>query len=290
MDQPKIKPEKITKPIQLLAVWFAGLVLLVGLLLTGAKTITIPYWIPGLLTISAVIIIPLFLYFVFLLQTKFRPQMQEDSFYSTYLDRTTNTYVSEVSSDNSIMVIEELQKQILSLSESNKIVLHEIDSLIKSQSQSAPVKIEQIENLLKTTSIDVAKAEEAAINSSFTVWLNRLLSHFEEIRVEIFKKGYDNYAEFQGSSNLPPKEFIVSFGKNVTAEFLRDIIILLRPFGLKGVNAISETFAHKHANNVVIGSYAIKSKTSITSPITDSLIETLNNVNSLESLQKIFKK
>lgn len=36
MAEPEIKPEKITKPIQLLATWLAGLVLLVSILIIGA--------------------------------------------------------------------------------------------------------------------------------------------------------------------------------------------------------------------------------------------------------------
>lgn len=120
MENPKIQPDKITKPIQLLAVWFAGLVLLVGLLLTGAKTITEPIWMVPVLSISAIAIIPIFLYFVFLLQTKYRPQMQEDTYYSKYLDTSTNKTEVIENQHKFNSTIADLQSQIIRLNESNK--------------------------------------------------------------------------------------------------------------------------------------------------------------------------
>ncbi len=86
MSEPQIQPHRITKPIQLLAVWMAGLVLLVGSLLTGARFLMKPDWLPTFLAISAVALVPLFMGLLFLLQTKFRPQLQEDVYYSAYLD------------------------------------------------------------------------------------------------------------------------------------------------------------------------------------------------------------
>lgn len=85
MTEPQIQPHRITKPMQLLAVWMAGLVLLVGAFLGGARLLTKPDWLPTFLAISAVALVPLFLVLLFLMQTKFRPELQEDSFYAPYL-------------------------------------------------------------------------------------------------------------------------------------------------------------------------------------------------------------
>lgn len=49
MGDPQIQPHRITKPIQLLAVWMAGLVLLVGSFLTGARVLAKPDWVPPFL-------------------------------------------------------------------------------------------------------------------------------------------------------------------------------------------------------------------------------------------------
>lgn len=85
MADPQIQPHRITKPIQLLAVWMAALVILVGLFFGAARFLTQPDWLPPLLTIAAVAFVPLFLVALFLLQTKFRPQLQEDAYYAEWL-------------------------------------------------------------------------------------------------------------------------------------------------------------------------------------------------------------
>lgn len=85
MSEPKITPHKITKPIQLLAAWLAGLAIIDGSFLAAAASIQTPTWIPGVLVVASILNVPLFIGSLFLLQTKFRPEMQEDSFYSEYL-------------------------------------------------------------------------------------------------------------------------------------------------------------------------------------------------------------
>ena len=92
MQKNNINPEKITKPLQLLASWLIGLILIVSTLLTAAGTIISPSWLPAFFGISAVAIIPIFLLLIFLLQTKYRPEMQEDSDYAKYLDNNTMTF------------------------------------------------------------------------------------------------------------------------------------------------------------------------------------------------------
>ena len=86
MNPGNIKPEKVTKPIQLLAAWLLGLVLIDTLFLTASASIEQPLWGPNALIIAAIINVPLFLVSLFTLQTKFRPEMQEDTYYSKYLE------------------------------------------------------------------------------------------------------------------------------------------------------------------------------------------------------------
>ena len=84
----KIKSEKITKPIQLLASWLVGLVSINILFLVTALKIT--GWQSTLLIIASIVNVPLFLICIFILQTKFRPELQEDLFYAEYLSKKTN--------------------------------------------------------------------------------------------------------------------------------------------------------------------------------------------------------
>jgi len=88
MAEPQITPHRITKPIQLLAAWLAGLAIVNASFLAGAAAIHEPRWITGVLVLASVANVPLFLLSIFLLQTRYRPQMQEDAFYSKYLEQT----------------------------------------------------------------------------------------------------------------------------------------------------------------------------------------------------------
>ncbi|WP_429156717.1 hypothetical protein [Aeromonas veronii] len=87
MNKDTINPERVTKPIQLLAAWFVALIVVNGSYLAAAQVIVHPTWAAGLLVIAAVLNVPIFIGSLFILQTKFRPQLQEDSYYSEYLNK-----------------------------------------------------------------------------------------------------------------------------------------------------------------------------------------------------------
>ena len=80
-----IQPHTITKPIQLLAAWLFGLIAITGSFLSAAAVIKGPVWLTAILVGAAILFVPLFLFAMFVLQTKFRPEMQEDNYYSEYL-------------------------------------------------------------------------------------------------------------------------------------------------------------------------------------------------------------
>jgi hypothetical protein len=84
MSESRIEPEKITKPIQLVAAWFVALIVLVASFLSAAKTVDQPLWLPVLFGFAAVSFVPLFATLVFRLQTKYRPELQEDRYYAKY--------------------------------------------------------------------------------------------------------------------------------------------------------------------------------------------------------------
>lgn len=86
MNTPTIRPDTVTRPIQLLAAWLVGLVLIDASFLTAASTVRFPGWAPGMLVISAVANVPLFLALIFFLQTKYRLELQEDPFYAKHLE------------------------------------------------------------------------------------------------------------------------------------------------------------------------------------------------------------
>lgn len=290
MENPKIQPDKITKPIQLLAVWFAGLVLLVGLLLAGAKTITEPIWLVPVLVISAILIIPIFLYFVFLLQTKYRPQMQEDTYYSKYLDTSTNKTIilTEESKINSTVI--ELQNQIIQLTESNKLYLKNIENLIKDTKPNDGKKIEEIEAYIKTSNENFNKVEENIKKSQFRIKLNRLLPKFSEYRLAIIKNGFENMEEFTGGSDKPLERALLSVGVNVEPKFVFEIVKILHPLGLEIINLINEGQEQEiRKNEIVVGSHAFRTSNRLTLSIDSLFIETLSNIDNKELFHSMFK-
>lgn len=84
MSQGGIDPEKVTKPIQLVAAWFAALVLLVGLFLGASGQVQEPSWLPVVYAFAAVCTVPLFASLVFRLQTRYRAELQEDPYYAKF--------------------------------------------------------------------------------------------------------------------------------------------------------------------------------------------------------------
>jgi hypothetical protein len=92
VNQP-IKPNTITKPIQLLAAWLAGLLAIDSCFLIAAARQPTGSWETIALTVASIANVPLFLLAVFLLQTRFRPELQEDLYYSTYISQKTNARV-----------------------------------------------------------------------------------------------------------------------------------------------------------------------------------------------------
>ncbi|MDD5289225.1 MAG: hypothetical protein PHY28_08970 [Dehalococcoidales bacterium] len=92
MTDTKIEPHKITRPFQLLATWIAGLILLVGAFISAAVCITNPPWLRVTFGITAVAIVPLFIFLIFMMQTKYRAQLLGDSYYAEYLKQQNNTF------------------------------------------------------------------------------------------------------------------------------------------------------------------------------------------------------
>lgn len=92
MEGHRIEPHKITKPIQLMAVWFVTLLLLDSSFLFAASQIRDPSWVAPALVISAIAFVPLFVLGVFLMQTVFRKELQEDQYYSEWLKKKEENF------------------------------------------------------------------------------------------------------------------------------------------------------------------------------------------------------
>lgn len=118
-----LEAHKVTTPIQLLALWLVGLVAVSGSFLAAAANLTSPLWAKGALVLAAIVNVPLFLSFLFALQTRFRPQMQEDAYYAKYLE--ANMATSERRDDfRPFDISEELREDQLKAVETRAKRLH----------------------------------------------------------------------------------------------------------------------------------------------------------------------
>ncbi len=91
---PEATPShKITKPIQLLSAWLVGLTAIDASFLGAAISLR-GTWESQALVIGAIANVYVFIFALFLLQTRFRAELQEDSYYSEYLSKKTNSFIS----------------------------------------------------------------------------------------------------------------------------------------------------------------------------------------------------
>lgn len=150
MTDHRINPEKVTKPIQLLAAWLVGLILVNASFLLAAQQITRPDWASSLLVIAAVVNVPIFIIALFLLQTKFRPQMQEDSYYAQYLQSEKQFTVETRPSAS-----DAVEKEVIQASE----------RIVQSLGPSAEGKEEPIANILRQSQHELLVAKHGGTRS-----------------------------------------------------------------------------------------------------------------------------
>lgn len=259
MSDRNIVPERITKPIQLLAAWLAGLILVNGSFLGAASAIASPEWARAALIVASIINVPLFLSCLFLLQTKFRPEMQEDSYYAKYLEQNTGKVVSTSPIDTAMnhlrVELAESSERYIELISSLDAGLKELALQVARQAEgsSRPEAVEVIREVRKSSKA-IERAIERASDAKLSVLMNDLLPEAELLRKELWLQRIAIDRTFGKSSKNPevPRMRIVGFGKGVPIEQLRKIVRVCLQFGFDHIH-----FAHReeNANTVYIGSY-----------------------------------
>jgi hypothetical protein len=220
MSNQRIDPAKVTKPIQLLAAWLIGLILIDGSFLGAAVSLTKPDWGPGALVLAAILNVPLFLVCLFLLQTKFRPEMQEDQYYASYLEKrysvqTAQTELVEVSKKVS------RPEQKLQSTYSGVRVIHRLDN---------------------------------AVATSTRVQINDLLPHYTELKNDLVRQGIEIANTFGSTSpgKGRPSPFLVTFGEGADATIFAKVVEIGLKYGLEGLSYSGEDYAY---GDIYIGGY-----------------------------------
>lgn len=198
MDQRPFEPSRVTKPIQLLAAWLAGLILVNGSFLGAASAIQQPSWVPGFLVVASIVNVPLFLIFLFFLQTKFRPEMQEDTFYAKYLERKS---------------LETQKTEYVKIEQNYN-------------------KFGRIE-LSETSYVgDIGKIDD------FGIEINDLIDDYEQIVHSLISNGFRIKSTFGSTSGDPskPPRVVISIDDGAELELVKSVVKIIEPFGIDYIN------------------------------------------------------
>jgi len=218
MNDHGIKQDKITKPIQLLGAWLAGLFSIDSCFLFAAENMANGSLESILLVVAAIINVPLFLVAVFLLQTKFRPELQEDSYYSTYLSQKTNEPVR-------------INKSEAHLNEIGK-------------------RIEDLENRIfqNETPDQIDKADL----SNLLFGINKHLSDKNQIKSKLASKGLLKGTIF--GSDRVPKHRNVSVSQYLPNDVVKEIVKVASELGFDSYN-LFDKHGEETEEDVLFGSY-----------------------------------
>lgn len=220
MADTHIQPEKITKPIQLLGAWLAGLLAVDSCFLIAAARMDQGSWESAALTIAAIANVPLFLAAVFLLQTRFRPELQEDVYYSTYISQKTNT----------------------------KIQVPREDVAVAHLSQ----RVERLEGAISAaTSSDKLALQNGSL-SKIKFGVNKHLEDKDAISQVLAESGVSGFTLF-GSDEHPDKK-VVSISIHLPDEKVPEILAIARKAGFRHYNFFDNGIEETE-EQVLIGSY-----------------------------------
>lgn len=225
MSDPKIQPATITKPMQLLAAWLVGLLAIDGWFLVAATRLTPGSAESAALIWASIANVPLFLAALFLLQTKFRPELQEDLYYSTYINQKTNQTIS-VSKD------EQRLATVLG-------------------------RIERVENLLKASATEAISREHANLLSAVAFGINEHFVDREELSKKLLSLGVARHTWFGGED--PPKGRVVSISEYLPSETQEAIVAAIEKLGFTRYNLFDNQFEGID-EDVLIGSYGTGDK------------------------------
>jgi len=258
MPERGVEPQRITKPIQLLAAWLSGLVLVNGAFLAAARFLASPSWVPAALSIAAIANVQLFLGCIFLLQTKFRPEMQEDTFYSEYLGvrRATGapdliaTEIATLQASFSSST-ESLFGLVQSLQQQNVDLASEIRSIVQPGTrQAAIVALDRVVQQSQENVARLETASEAAERTRVMVRLNKRLATSPLIATLLEERGISIANRF---GEDPIRESVITVGERVPLLNLREILDIVGD----QFQWIDLSLGDRHANEVLLGSYSI---------------------------------
>jgi hypothetical protein len=216
MEKHQINPERITKPIQLLGAWLVGLLAIDASFLFAATSMGTTAWQSSALTVAAIVNVPIFIVALFLLQTRFRPELQEDSFYSTYLNSKTNELV--------------------------KIPMQEI------QYEEMKKRLEVLENRQQLPPLLDGRSRL----TSLSYGVNVHLTNQDEVADKLREIGVDGIRKF-GEQSAAPDGMKVAIAARIPREIRREVTALACQLGFEQFSTIHPW--EEVEEDVLFGSY-----------------------------------
>lgn len=258
MNEQRIEPHKVTKPIQLLAAWMVGLVVTNSSFLIAAVQMADESWERGCLVIAAVANVPVFLFALFLLQTRFRAELQEDTYYSEYLSKKSSNVVRVDKNTEQDLRINRVEKFVTQLTaKKNDNILH-------------------IQNTNDTGVLDW---------SSWPIALNRQHPRFKEIRQSL-REAKIPLTSFFGNQEVPPKKWVIAIGNQLPINHKIALLKTVLPYDFDGFQLWNPLRDAEENEDVYIGSYGIYSY----APINDELMEMLTSVLDEVDLREFYER
>ena len=138
-----------------------------------------------------------------------------------------------------------------------------------------------MEELLRKSEESIEVVEREMDWSKFFFFVNDLLPQYHNIRNALTANGITISSLF-GSTSIDksvPTTFVLSVGMDISTDELRQLVNLLRPFGLNGITLNTDGSESRH---VYIGSYLYE-KMQVT-PLNERVIEALANAMRIEDL------
>jgi hypothetical protein len=209
--------------------------------------------------------VPLFIACLFLLQTRYRPQMQEDVYYAQYLEtHGKQLTVSDVSIDVSAVRRDMAAMNATTLDMISDIrtyvatVVTELEPARRSSADVASLGAE-----LEETAQTLAVARQTARWDRYRIEVNWMLSNADLIQQGLASIGVDNVGEF---GSQVPKIRLLTFGTNVAARDVQAIYCVVESQGIDHIRFANENM---HLGRVYIGSYGYD--TEPVAPLDDEL-------------------
>jgi len=280
----KIIPEKITKPIQLLAVWLSALIIIEAAYIAAALTTNDPIWLSTLFAISAIAFVPIFLIFVFLLQTRFRVEIQEDPY---FLEYKLNQMTGEKSANDIIQAsvkesFGKVSTEILNINAETQRQIGKVFNYIENSNKQLlnDDNFTFMKENIKNTGNKIKKLQGFLEWSEMIIKVNSSLERYDDI-IKVLKENSIAITGTFGRDQMLEKEevFLLSFGRLVPFKYIMPLIKMLLPFGLQYIQCIRPIFGEQYDKGIYIGAFTYRDKYEVTE-LNEDLIDKIEKIDS----------